>query len=103
MERTCDALKDASDTYARIMDKIYDGDLALLKDFENVKTRAQHVLAKNRAWLDIDDEKRANENNLEDVAIYYDFLTYETDQNGNAVRCVLDLEKAEKKLAERGY
>ena len=99
LEITCDALKDVSDTYANINGKTYDGDLALLKDFEKVSTRAQHVLAKNRAWLDIDDEKRANHDNPEDIAIYYDYCSF-VSVGGGSFKCVLDLEKAEKKIAE---
>lgn len=100
LEVTCDALKEVSDTFAKISGKTYDGDLALLKDFEKVSTRAQHVLAKNRAWLEIDDEKRANHDNLEDIAIYYNLCEF-VSIGGGSFKCVLDLKKAEQKLTER--
>lgn len=103
LEKTADALHDVSETIERIEGKSYDGDDALLKDYDAKKEHAQKVLAKNRVWLDISDDNRKDKDNLEDYAVYYGYCEYLTDGSGNINKCVLDLEKAKQELARRGY
>lgn len=103
LEKTADAMQDTSDTIERIEGKRYDGDDELLKDYDAQKEHAQKVLAKNRVWLDINDDQRKDEHNLEDYAVYYGYCEYLTDGSGNINKCVLDLAKAQQELARRGY
>ena len=103
LERTADQINDLADTIGRIKDKTYDGDLALFDEYRKEKTASQHVILKNRAWLDIPDDERADRENLKDNAIYYGYVEYKTDQNGDCVEIILDLEKTAQKLASRGY